>query len=84
MNVFTFAITEARTAAEQQLGHNVSCAWFSVPEYFNFTMRISVMSAALAVGCQVEDDMWTPLTSRYALGEAYGNPRALPRIRSGM
>lgn len=71
MDVFTFAIAEAKSAAEQQLGHEVDCGWFSVPEYFNFTMRVSALTAALAVGCEAEDEFWT-LTSGYALSEAYG------------
>ena len=51
MDVFISAIDEANAAAEQQLSYKVDYGWFSVPEYLNLTMRLSVLSAAIAVGC---------------------------------
>jgi hypothetical protein len=79
MDVFSPAIEGAKSAAEQHTGHNVSCRWFSVPEYFNCTMRRSVLAAAIAAGCDVEDEDRT-LKNDAALVTAYGFDRLCPRM----
>lgn len=71
MDFFSYAIADARSAAEHQLGHKVDCGWFGVSDYFNITIQESVLSAALSVGCEVEDQTWT-LRSKQTLSEGHG------------